>query len=71
MKKILNRLKSTRGEGYIDVAVGILVVMILLVFIIKTKVRTKTSPISIIITLFFINVVLHPLVQIIIYLNKV
>ena len=35
MKKILNRLKSTRGEGYIDVAVGILVVMILLVFVIK------------------------------------
>ena len=28
-------LKDRRGEGYIDVAVGILVVMILLVFIIK------------------------------------
>lgn len=35
MQKLLKRLKSTRGEGYIDVAVGTLVVMILLVAVIK------------------------------------
>lgn len=35
MKKIIERIKSTRGEGYIDVAVGIIVVMILLVAVIR------------------------------------
>ncbi len=35
MKKLLNRLKSTRGEGYIDVAVAMLVVMVLLASVIK------------------------------------
>lgn len=35
MKKFIKRLGSTRGEGYIDVAVGIIIVMILLVAIIR------------------------------------
>lgn len=35
MRKLLNRLKSTSGEGYIDVSVAVLVVMILLVAVIK------------------------------------
>lgn len=35
MIKFLKRLKSTRGEGYIDIAVGTLVVMILLAAVIK------------------------------------
>ena len=35
MKKLLKRLKSTRGEGYIDISVAVLVVMILLVAVIK------------------------------------
>ncbi|MBP0984074.1 MAG: DUF4320 family protein [Oscillospiraceae bacterium] len=35
MKKLLKRLKSTCGEGYIDVSVAVLVVMILLVAVIK------------------------------------
>ena len=30
MKNLLKRLKSTRGEGYIDVSVAVLVIMILL-----------------------------------------
>ena len=35
MKKLLKRLRSTRGEGYIDISVAVLVVMILLVAVIK------------------------------------
>ena len=35
MKKLLKRLSSTRGEGYIDISVAVLVVMILLVAVIK------------------------------------
>lgn len=35
MKNLLKRLKSTRGEGYIDVSVAVLVVMVLLVAVIK------------------------------------
>lgn len=35
MRKLLKRLSSTRGEGYIDVSVAILVVMVLLVAVIK------------------------------------
>lgn len=35
MRKLLKRLKSTSGEGYIDVSVAVLVVMILLVAVIK------------------------------------
>ena len=35
VKKIIKRIKSTRGEGYIDVAVGIIVVMVLLVAVIR------------------------------------
>lgn len=35
MQKLLKRLKSTRGEGYIDVAVAFLVIMITLVAVIK------------------------------------
>ncbi len=35
MKKLLKRLRSTRGEGYIDVAVAFMVIMITLVAVIK------------------------------------
>ena len=35
MKNLLKRLKSTRGEGYIDVSVAVLVIMILLAGVIK------------------------------------
>lgn len=35
MRKLLKRLKSTRGEGYIDIAVAFLVIMITLVAVIK------------------------------------
>ena len=35
MRKLLKRLKSTRGEGYIDVAVAFLVIMITLAAVIK------------------------------------
>ena len=35
MQKLLKRLRSTRGEGYIDVAVAFLVIMIVLVAVIK------------------------------------
>lgn len=35
MLKILKRLSSTRGEGYVDVAVAFLVIMIMLVAVIK------------------------------------
>ena len=35
MKKIIKRLASTKGEGYIDIAVAVLVVMILLAAVIK------------------------------------
>ena len=35
MKKLLKRLRSTCGEGYMDISVAVLVVMILLVAVIK------------------------------------
>lgn len=35
MKNLLKRLKSTRGEGYIDVSVAVLIIMILLAGVIK------------------------------------
>ncbi len=35
MKNLLKRLRSTRGEGYIDVAVAFMVIMITLVAVIK------------------------------------
>ena len=35
MKKILRRLKSKRGEGYIDIAVSFLIIMILFAAVIK------------------------------------
>lgn len=35
MRKILKRFKSTRGEGYVDVTVAFLVIMIMLVAVIK------------------------------------
>lgn len=35
MRKILKHLRSTRGEGYVDVAVAFLVIMIMLVAVIK------------------------------------
>lgn len=35
MRKLLKRLRSTRGEGYIDVAIAFLVIMITFVAIIK------------------------------------
>ena len=35
MKKLLKRLKSTRGEGYIDISIAVLVIMILLMAVIK------------------------------------
>ena len=30
MEKLLRRLKSTRGEGYVDITVAVLIIMILL-----------------------------------------
>ena len=39
MKKLLKRLSSTRGEGYIDISVAVLVVMILLVAVIKIALK--------------------------------
>ena len=35
MKNILKRLKSTRGEGYVDITVAVLIIMILLAGVIK------------------------------------
>lgn len=35
MKEFLKRLKSTRGEGYIDISIAVLVIMILLMAVIK------------------------------------
>ena len=35
MEKLLKRLKSTCGEGYIDVSVAVLIIMILLAGVIK------------------------------------
>lgn len=35
MKELLKRLKSTRGEGYIDISIAVMVIMILLVSVIK------------------------------------
>lgn len=41
MKKLLKRLSSTRGEGYIDISVAVLVVMILLVAVIKVDLSIR------------------------------
>ena len=35
MKKLLRQLKSTRGEGYVDITVAVLIIMILLAGVIK------------------------------------
>lgn len=35
MEKLLRRLKSTRGEGYVDITVAVLIIMILLAGVIK------------------------------------
>ena len=35
MKNLLKRLKSTRGEGYVDITVAVLIIMILLAGVIK------------------------------------
>lgn len=35
MKNLLKRLKSTRGEGYVDITIAILIIMILLAGVIK------------------------------------
>lgn len=35
MKKLLIQLKSTRGEGYVDITVAVLIIMILLAGVIK------------------------------------
>ena len=35
MKNLLKRIKSTRGEGYVDITVAVLIIMILLAGVIK------------------------------------
>lgn len=37
MKKLLRQLKSTRGEGYVDITVAVLIIMILLAGVIKNR----------------------------------